>query len=486
MKKVDYNGDWYLPNCLKSPGVVHVDPEEGHIFLDVFSSCALEGPTIKFPSEVPIYFQPFILGVGPGGPFTLYNCKLEYCRSSGVDFYCLRYRVEYLIIGIALSIDNDLKVRSGKFTFPYLAEWYEGWQHANHLENLTGSLKEINSVTTEILRINDQLELVFTDEVRSYVKEFNFTYEISYNKFLEFTYESPVLFSKLLEDSLTFQKLLEFSYRKPLNRKLTSLVIDNAFPKGQDVEMQERFGPIRYYVHNFSLTKNKGIEKFGSHAVHTLLSNPKLSKKGLNEIIANWFCNKNLNNIIEYFIDSDNWFQDYEDVVLTNVMFNNRFLNLIQGLEDCYRELLVRSKSIDDTTIFNQKKAAILKDVADPILKQWLNNEFKRPKNTNLKDKLATILIKCTPTLNSFCGPVSFDSFPTSASKARNDLSHGLKKNIDMGESLHLDYHVAQLLLLICILETLEVPDIKKLLSNNFKVQRTMQEIRHLQQKYVP
>jgi hypothetical protein len=217
-----------------------------------------------------------------------------------------------------------------------------------------------------------------------------------------------------------------------------------------------RSDKVLVHVYNYTLKQKREIDTHGYHSRHLLVSRHTCSKEELNQVILTWFANEKLYNIYEYYIESNNWLQGTK-AKLSNVMFNNRFLNLIQGLEDYYREYYEIIKTAADREIFESKRTAAVNYITDPTLKQWVNNTFKFKKTPSLTEKLSTIVTELAPDISKLFQGISLEDFPQSAADFRNDLSHGRNKEINLGRRLHRDYFIAQVLLGVCILRTLGV-----------------------------
>jgi len=482
MSNFIFGANWFLPGNTPYPGQLNVDEKDGKIILEIYSSKTIEGYQNSVTQNPAEYFHQYIFGDGFGGPFTLYNCHLAGANSIGKDFYKSTYKIEFLIYGVQVNPSAELMVKSGKFLFPGLADWYDGWHHTQVLSNIEGKLTDLYLSKSEKLKISDDLELIFYDTVNSRIEQISFSYLISYNKSVTFNYSDDVPFSRLLQDSVTFLKLLEFSNSKPLNRMIAGLEISHTHVTNKPAYHRAENLTKYYRISNFSLSKNKEIPKHGSVAVHMVFNHDKLgSKEELNKLIIKWFSQQTFNNIIEYYLDANNWFQGSKGALLSNVMFNNRFLNLIQGLEDYYRE---KHYNNNDEVQFNLNKAAAMKRIIDPVLKHWLNDTFKFSVHLSLAEKLKIIVAECMPDLIAIYGSVSFDNFPRAAADFRNTLSHGMNKEINLGDKLHLHYQIARFLLLICILKSLGIKDIKRLLDHHFSLGRNMQQIIRLQKIY--
>lgn len=478
MSNKTYNADWFLPGGKRNPGSLVINKAEGTMKLEIYSRESIEGTKIEFPMGTPNHYHRYIMGDSNGESFTLYHCQLSSCSQVGNEFYRSEYEGEYLINGAHISNTTGFMVKSGKFLFPNLSSWYDGSESFGKLDHIKGNLQEIYKEELESLTIDDNLTLKFIDLVRSRTEQFGASYTIDHSKYLVFEYANSVPFSQLLTDSISFLKLLEFSFTKPLNHRIIAVTIDTEHTTHNNNSIIE-FEDINYSVTNFSLGKNKEISTHRAHQNHMIVNGWKLSKKELNKVIIKWFSLKSQRNIIEHYIDSNNWFEDSKTAKLSNVMFNNRFLNLIQGLEDHYRENF--EKTSPDQTAFNVRKQAILKSIIDPELKQWFNNTLKFTRHPRLEEKLKAIVDDCMPIVKEIYGEISFDAFPNSAKDFRNQLSHGMNKKINLGDKLHLDFLIAQFLLMLCIMKTLEINYLNRLLRYHHELGTNIQRIRYFQ-----
>ncbi|KAA2240310.1 hypothetical protein F0L74_29555 [Chitinophaga agrisoli] len=236
------------------------------------------------------------------------------------------------------------------------------------------------------------------------------------------------------------------------------------------------------YVRNYTLRRKKKIDRTLLTAKNMLLSGWTSSRQEINEVIIKWFKNERFYNIYEYYLDSNNWFQG-SDAKLSNVMFNNRFLNLIQGLEDYYRERFEIILTAEDRKKFDEKKKAILDQIPPSPLKQWLNNTFKFTKYPKLEEKLLTIVNELESDLDKLFANISLANFPQTAASFRNNLSHGMTKELNQGLSFYKDYFTAQTLLGICILKTLGVTKLKDKAAYYSKFEDAAYEIYSIQEK---
>jgi ApeA-like protein/HEPN superfamily Apea-like protein len=475
-------GEWFLPNGKKYPGQITENKESGTVALQIFAEEYIEGAVISFPNDRPIRFHKLILGVS-SDHVTLYNCYLVSASLVGKGLFKIEYNIEFLIWGTHFFEEDSIVVASGTFSFPYLSTWYDGDLFLDKLDGRQGefSFEEdapTNVLMDEHLTINEELELLFQDEVKKSIVEMSVSYKVEYKKYLTFRYKNSVPFTRLLKDAITFRKLLEFSFSKPLRHQILNVTVERGYVTDPRPEFISTSDFLKLDVYNTTLHGNKPIEKSSSHSNYMLISAWNYDKKEVNDIIVKWFENEQYSNIYEYYLDSNNWFQESK-TLLTNIMFNNRFLSLIQGIEDYYRENFEIEKTKSDRDLFDEKKAKInsLFPSEEKELKNWFNNTFKFTKYPKLDEKIQTILDDLRLVDFNVLKNVSLNSLSASATKYRNNLSHGKNKEIDQGSDFHSVFLIAQILLAVCILRSLGVDKIDDRISRNLHFLDKIREI---------
>lgn len=479
MKDSLHIGEWFLPNSnLKLPGKLIFDNKNKIIILELFGDKYLDDvPVIKNdPNRDKRYhsedfndnfkkYHSLVLGEASGHT-TLYSCQWHGNKKLGKGIYKVKYKVEFVFSGVHLKEDNTILVRGGTFIFPYLSTWYDGEMFLYKLKGKQGLYVEgkhvIQNVSTDDkITINHELSLNLWDEVKEDIEEINISYKVKFQKYIRFQYEIDVPFKRLLQNAVTFLKLLQFCFGKPLNFQIISANIDLKHTTEEDSYSQiAQEGYKLVYVSNYTLSKKTKIESHSSHSRYMLLSRWTCSQEEMNQFIINWYKNEKFFNIYEYYIDSNNWMQG-TDAKLSNVMFNNRFLNLIQALEDYHREHLGVIPNSADHQLFKKNKETVLNLIKNNSpLKNWLHDNLNPRDYFTLKEKLSTIIKDLLPELSKLLHGIVLDEFSISAKDFRNALSHATNKEINQGIRLYEDYLIAQILLGTCILKTLGVKNI--------------------------
>ncbi len=458
-----HSGEWFLPGGKKFPGRLIINKKKQRITLELYGNEFIEGVAVDPPNTYPQHFHTVILGDKITA--TLYNCHWAGCSEVGKNLYRITYRVEYVFSGVQFS-DPELPVRYGSFIFPHLATWFDGEEFHDKLKGKQGLYVDGKHVVRDMLKtdeikINEGLTIFFQDQVRETIDKMDTSYKVIYEKFAHFQYGADIPFRTLLKDAVTFLKLLSCCLGKPLNFLIVYAGADKSKLSTVKNDFSNSGNTVKIHVNNYTLKKGKEIDTHSYHGRHMMVSGETCNREEMKQVIINWFANERLFNIYEYYLDSNNWMQGTK-ARLSNVMFNNRFLNLIQGLEDYFREHFETVLTQADRDQFNLKKSNVLRTITDPSLKQWLNNSFKFTGYPKLEEKLTKIIAELADDMSKVLDGVSLDFFPESAKEFRNQLSHGMSKEINLGKRLHRDYHTARLLLGVCILRSLNVARLKE------------------------
>lgn len=467
-KNEELTGEWYLPGKNhRAQGRIIVDYDRKKIELEIFGDKSIDG----LPYNGNIMYNParihtYIYGkVAFGENIILYDCSLKSVKSIGKAFVQITYTIEFIFRGGTIPNDTETIVEAGTFRFPFIDSWYNGPDSVELSGDLNNFLMQNPDTKIEFdkernvqqVKIYDDFTLRFFEVIKKYYRQINVHYELIREYFVEFTYSTAVSFGRLMRDASSFCSLLEFCSGEPQSFKLVQLVQPGE--GSSPFTYSEAETPNAFTVCNFSLQKGgKEIENF-RHSNMLLLSRWTLPKIHLNRIIIEWMKFKDFHHIYDYYNDTNEWFAD-TDAMLSEVMFNNRFLNIIQGIEDYYR------KSIDPVNekiaTFESNKQQIMHLIKDRNLKHWLNNNFKAPQFLTLEQKLQGILNEFPIEISILFGQHNITIiFPKKATEFRNSLSHG-KGRISDTKGLQLTYFYGKILLTMCLLKKLGVSDIAK------------------------
>jgi hypothetical protein len=484
MRTQELVGEWYLPNSeLKLSGKLLISHKRRKIDLILYTTHYIEGLKINFAdhSHRQKYGHEIILGETASGSVTIVNCRWRLTKPIGSDFFEIRYQGSLVLHRVHIASISNLRAIKTLFKFPYLASWYDGWEGAFRLDHDQNTTP--NS-TREVIKVTDNLEVSFIDNFEKRPLKLGVSYKVEYEKLVEFQYGRPMHFDDVLKDAVRFSKLLEFSIRKKIEFKIFAITVDTSLlVKNDDKYGNTRLAdvPITYFG---SYTKSDLVNKLEIHQAYMLVSTWVLSKEEMNNVIKKWYANKDYFHIYDYYLDSHNWFEG-TGAVLTNVMFNNRFLNLIQALESYHKKLDISYNQ--DLVDYNSNRSKVIDILrSQSPLDAWFIDYVKGPpENFRLRERLSNLITRLDPITKKLFGERNklFTTFPNEAKEYRHKLSHGDVEGIDLGKPLVKLFYEAQFLLTLIILETLDFKEseISRLISHNQNCIRDINEIIHNQ-----
>jgi hypothetical protein len=471
---MDYQGVWFLPTgeleikgCLTKKKKKH--------FLLLFTDCTFESKRITYGDPSLEYLTyPIINGKGTEifGGCTLLDCQWAGTKKIGENLFRVKYEVRFAFTNALISNDEQLKVNAGLFSFEGLATWYDGRSAFNRLSPHTGVFVNGREQPpdmrnrSECVRINDSINLHFID-LFGEKSNFRDSFEYTFAKLLRIEFKSPHSFSELLSAAISFASLLEVSFSKKIRFKIHSVeFIDECYT---NADYGNRGKPISTPVLNYTLHKGKKIADLELHGHHMLISGWKFKREELANIIRRWFENGKFEHIYDYFIDSHIWAVKSEPF-LTNVMFNNRFLNMLHGIEG-FHELFYGREQIDESA-FWYNRSEVLSHIKNPALKEWLDNNLKMPKHKlqygSLREKLNHLIDDLEPYLKIRFGtwtPMLRNLMHRSVFY-RNNLSHGIQDKTYQGDEFNKLFFAVQYILAVCIIKSLGLNDASVIKDN--------------------
>jgi ApeA N-terminal domain 1 len=454
MNKETREGQWFLPgNELKLSGQLNIDYKRNKVELVTRGNNYIEGLQIKLSdhSIEQKYSHSIILGETSFENISLINCQWEGTNFLGGDLFEIRYVASIVLFDIHLSKTEDLQINRAVFKFPFLSSWYDGEKSLFKVDSFG---KEPLSSVKDVVEVTDSLTFTFIDEYHKKVKEIGVSYEVDFQKRLEFKYTKYVSFDQLLSDATKFSKLIELTLGKKVEYQIQSIGVNSNLTEERNqskIKSDQLYISVIYFG---SYSNRNALEKNYVSQNFSLISGWILSREELNLVIRKWFSNIEYFHIYDYYLDSNNWFEG-TGAVLTNVMFNNRFLNLIQALESFQKKTdAVYKRDINEFNVIKNRIFEFLK--SEPCLANWIDDNVKLPENLTLKERLQDLVLKIAPIIKSlFRNTELFSDFPKMAKDYRHMLSHGNLEGTDLGTPLIVLFHQAQFILLLLILQTL-------------------------------
>lgn len=473
---INYKGDWFLPNSsVKLPGELFVDYVKKQITLTLYCNLYLNGDkisTLNFNSEISKFYE-VILGhqLYNSQEISLLNCIINKIEKVGEELYKLIYKVDFAIFNAHFDKISDLIIYKAHIDFPFLASIFEGKYYLDDIDEIEPK------AISDIFKINDNLGFKLNNQIIKDFSNNDYKYSKQYKKTIEFEFTKGEHFEKMLEAVLIFKSLIEFVTSKPIVYKIISLYIQNKTcqPTIINFSNQNNFSLLNIY--NFAQNNSYKIHDNILHQNGMMFSAWQFEPNEINEIVKKWFENDNLYTIYSLYNDSNNWFEG-TNILLSNVMYNNRFLNLIQALESFYKKKSLQFRLSNED--FTKKRQQVLNCISDQCLKNWARKHFKYPKEINLIDILKNIVDEFKEILE-YLELIDFSNiYPYNCKEYRNDLSHGINDDVYLGVAFEKSFSFSKLLLCFCILDSLEInkSKIKNIFETNFKMQEEIRNVK--------
>lgn len=518
MTDLKYSGEWFLPESnVKLSGRLAIDGENKIISLELYGEQYLDGSSVfinkperdkryRSKEHNHSYETQHIVILGTTRTLiTLFNCQWDGTEEIGENTYLIKYQAKFAFFDAHIRSLADLHIESGTFIYPYLSSWFDGFKSMNKLDYASPNefklMDEDEKDDPVSIPVTDNLRLVFFDQINRHMKEFGVHHETKFQKYLNLEYTEPASFQNLLMDAAHFKRLLEFSHGKPLRNKLLKIKIrtDKLLNYNRPSYNPKEVDTIHLDVANFTLHKGEDVFKHTQHQNYMLFSAWNLDVKELKDVIQKWFINESMSSIYDFYLDSNNWF-NHSDAQLSPVMFKNRFLNIVQGIEAYHREVLGRKteqKNSDQENEnqlrkaeFDLKKNLILESLEKGSeLKEWFNSHFKYKrfieKDMGLENMLRSVMSQFKENLNQIFGKSQvLDFFPRYASTIRNRLSHGNNHKEIPGKELPIFFHAGQIILAMCIMFSLDIKDIPEKITSYDLFARHISQIRNTELQF--
>ncbi|GAA3608970.1 hypothetical protein Q4Q39_17430 [Flavivirga amylovorans] len=450
-------GEWYLPNSeLKIPGKLYIDEDNKKIILHLFTSTYLSGNAIERQTSDEDWYNEIILGTGINSLTTLYSCTFYSDSPVKKGFHELKYEVEYIFDRVHINSNQNLLLNNISISFPNMRTFFDGFK------SISGDdiEEQYYKLDREIL-INENFKIILSDSKQKIISTRK-DYKIKHSKSVDFVYQKPVDFNIINKDCYTFLRMLEFSSRKNLAFKIKHARLDmkNVSQYSENIYIQNN-GKIEkpkfattFIYSKLNFKEDIFLDTKKWHQNFLLFSGWSESTEELDRIIKKWYSNEKLMPVYDFYIDSNNWFRG--KVALSNVMFNNKFLNLIQGLE-AYYDFIDPSYTYTNEE-FTKTRQEVLNKLGNPDLKSWTEEHLSYPKKSTLTYKLSHLCNKYKKIISRFFLEDDFiKKYPNEAKEFRHKLSHGRIDKTYQGTKMDDCYKFSQLLLCICLLDSLDM-----------------------------
>lgn len=406
-----------------------------------------------------------------GTYFTFFGC--QFISKSNIK---VSYKIEGYFRDVLISSPDDIKVKTYTVQLPkYLNYIFESNEFIED---------DLNYSYEYICNINDNLSIKY----KSFVTDSKFgNYSVSYQLFilLEFEYTQEVDLEIVYNDLNILKQFFDFNSGIKNYIKPSSIIIknnENLKVSNRILNGFERSNHLNLLLYNnrFFINTIDDEKKLAGYNFRAFF-NFNDDKEDIFKVIKKWYENEKYRVIYQYYIDSNDWLQG-SNRLISNVMFNNKFLNVIQALEN-YHKIRFGDKTINSKyeSDFSKKLNSlnfILKKENESELKKWI---CKKLGGLNKPERDFKLLERLEEIKNSsnLLKDINIVDFSIKSKNLRHSLSHGNINDVFQGRELDIYYNYSLLLLLFSIFKTLEIEDkkLEYLFKMNFQITSKKNEI---------
>jgi len=477
---IKYIGKWFIPEMkLELPGTLMIDELNNTQSLKLYTAVDFNGihsSSQNFLVENAKYSTIFG-NCESDFKITLNDCIFIGAHPIGDDLYEIVYEPAFLFKGETFIDHGSTKIIQLTCTFPYFSSWFDTnrlFFGSNNLyfdsDRSNDSINEFlgkmypalkqNELKDEI-KINDDFSIIVE---RIYMREtwaYNKYAKSEIKHFVHFKSKSYKSFEEFKKLAYNFMQLIQLSTGKLMYVNFVSVKIIKDKVNNSTDPLKENIEEASISIHNNNhLYKRKHVKSDYIHQNYMLFYGGPNRADKLKQIIINWY-----NTIDKYspvyniFLDTFEWFQ-HTDAVLTQIMFNNRFLNLVQALESYHK---FSNPDLKDENIINinAKAKNILKEITNPENYTWLIERIT-PLHIELRKRLLDLINNKLDIISSelFQNKKERKGYVEKIMKIRNNLSHGEKVEINVTEIS--DYYYKTLIIILsCILLNLGLSELE-------------------------
>lgn len=399
-----------------------------------------------------------------GTYFTFFGCQCV--NKSNIK---ASYKVEGYFRDILIRNLDSINVKTYSVYLP---------KYLNHIFESKFFIEDDLNYSYEYLcNINDNLSIQY----KSSVKELKIgNYSVSYQLFifLEFIYNQEVDLKVVYNDLNILTQFFDFNSGIKNHIEPRSIIIQ----KNENLKVSKRISNIseeQNHLHllqfnnRFFINTIDDEKKVSSYNFRSFF-NYHDEKEYVFKVIKEWYKNDKYRVIYQYYIDCNDWLQD-SNRLISNVMFNNKFLNVIQALEN-YHKIKFGEKTnntnyeLDFSKNLNSLNFILNKELKSE-LKDWVCSKLiglnKKTRSFYLTERLDYIKESC-----NLMNDINIVNFSSNSKNIRDSLSHGNINNVFQGRELDVYYNYSLLLLLFSIFKTLKIDDekLEYLFQSNFQI----------------
>ena len=459
--ELTYDGVWFNSESgEKLPGLLLIDQVDFNQTLKLYSKVSFENVSLSRENHDFTDEQTICGDCELDNKITLEKCIYKGKNHIGDGCFEIIFEPTFTYRGgISFNI-RETKIFTLTCTYPFFASWYDTdrlffgshFVSSNYLEDLTPAIKPEGLV--DEIELDDEFTILIERRYRKESWKGNEA-KIKVNHFVHFTCKNPKPFKDFQNRALTLMQLIKLSTGKLMYVDYVSIIVDNEELHDFKGKYQSLNGNVQVYITNYnSLLKRRLFEKDKIVRNNLLFYGGEKRYERLHQIIKNWFSTyENYKSIYNIFLDTFEWFENTE-AYLSEIMFYNRFLNLIQALEN-FHYIRNDKKSGEDKKEVNAKAADLLNVFENKEDKEWLINHI-HPNHIQFRTRLENIILEEFKYITDvlFSGNKKKQGFVERIKEFRDKLSHGEKIGLESDKMTDY-YYKTQLILLACILDNL-------------------------------
>lgn len=367
----EYNGQWYISNQpdKKYSGILTIDKEISQLRLKLFSRENISSHINRKIVNGDSYLD----------KITILSCDAKNEREVTHELYTSEYLPHFTFIGCHFKTIEDIKFKSLLVDFDYLGRWLNPKDEDRYKLDLhNNGVITINSIKPKQFQVTLSSDCLLTFHT-SFVPNGNHVshFGIETQHFVEFNLSEHRPFEEFLSLTTKLKYLLTLFTAKPLSVTHRTGYSEKAINEN-DINSRLETSPVTIYLNKQS---NEVVPIKYLHFSDIPVSTANFTQEEIGKMILSWF-NKfdDYEPVYDIFFHAVNRFWKGGSFTLSNVEYNNAFLNIIQALEAYHR--IKTNETEKDNTLFNLKKQTVI-DGAQCLSqedKEWLKQHVKPKK----------------------------------------------------------------------------------------------------------
>lgn len=465
-KLTTYSEKWVVPEFeMELPGQLIIDKNNCTQFLKLYSKVDFDGIQFSSQKYSPRQYKTISSNTNSFNKITLSDCSFKSAKHFADDIYEITYVPVFFFWGGCFNSVEDSNIFELSCSFPFLSSWYDtdrlffgshyytGNIEEDQFSEFKPALKKEELIDT--IQINDDFSIVIERRYEHDTFSSNNRKSTEIKHFAHFKSNQGKRFSEFKTLAYNFLQLIQLSTGKLSYVNFISAIVRKEDLNIFNKELVTHNGNVFISINHFNnVIKRNRNELNDTDRNHMLFYGGQNHSEKLKEIIVRWFYSiGKYSPVYNIFLETFEWFQN-TDAYLTQIMFHNRFLNLVQALESYHKFSYpeIKDENKEEVEI---KKLELLKVITNREDFKWLCIRIT-PRYTTLRKRLNDLLVKRLPDITSELFKNSDDrkGYVSKIKEFRDKLSHGEKIKIEASKIS--DYYYKTIIILLsCILLSL-------------------------------